>query len=444
MTPKVAILGGGISGLAAAYYLQNQGLHPVVLEATDHIGGLGADFRHDGLSIERFYHVMLNSDRHLLSLLRDLHLLNMVRWTKTGMGFYMDGRLYPFNTPFDLLRFSPLSLAARLRTGVGALGISKIKEPEHLDEVPVDQFLTDRFGSAAFDKIWKPLLRAKFGDLYSRVPAYWFWSRMNREKGGGPEIKGYIRGGYRSIASALETAIVARGGSVRRNTPVMGVHDDARGARLLVRGKEERYDAVISTLPLPVFGDIASTPLRSRFALPDLTYQGVVNVVLVSRESVQKYYWNAVVDQRFPFQGIVETSRVIPSRWTRGLHLIYAMNYCQPGSEPYERPDPLLKRQALNGLKQLYPEFNPNAVEATYVFRAPYVEPVWPVGYLKQRPAMEIDGSNVYLCTTAHAYPDVNSWNTSVGLAKEVARRVTQRVSSAQRQRTPELVAVAK
>jgi hypothetical protein len=58
-------------------------------------------------------------------------------------------------------------------------------------------------------------------------------------------------------------------------------------------------------------------------------------------------------------------------------------------------------------------------VEAVYVFRAPYVEPAWTLGWLKRRPAPRVGTSRLYICTTAQAYPRVTAWNTSVGLARE-------------------------
>lgn len=430
MTKRVAILGAGISGLASAYYLQRKGIKPVVFEATSDIGGLGSVFRHDGIAIERFYHVMLNSDRHLMRLLRDLNLAGSVQWTKTGMGFHVGGKLYPFNTALDLLRFGALSLGSRVRTGMAALALSRMEGGEQLDDVPVDQFLRDNFGQDAFEKIWEPLLKAKFGDLYTQVPAYWFLNRMRREKSGGPEVKGYLEGGYRGIANSLESAIRFGGGEVRRNSLVSSVSDTGNGVRIVTNGHMEEFDAVISTLPLPLLRQVAEGPLQLEVPLPELEYQGVVNVVLVSKEPLQPYYWNAVLHPKFPFQGIVETTRVIPTKWTRGKHIIYLMNYCQPGSETYERPDDLLRRQAINGIKGLYPGFNPAAIEGSYVFRAPYVEPVWPVGYLKQKPPTQIPYSNVFLCTTAHAYPQVNAWNTSIGLARQVARETAAHVKS--------------
>lgn len=438
MKKRIAVLGGGISGLATAYYLQHHGVTPVVFEASDEIGGLGSVFRHDGLAIERFYHVMLNTDRHLLRLLRDLNLSDSVHWAKTGMGFHVGGKLYPFNTALDLLGFGALPVTSRIRTGLAALSLSRLADGQDLDQVPVDHFLRQRFGNAAFERIWEPLLRAKFGDLYSQVPAYWFWSRMRREKSGGPEVKGYVQGGYRGIAAAVEGAILGRGGQVRRNARVECLWNEPEGVRLRVDGVDERFDSVVSTLPLPQLRQIAAGPLEPEVPLPDLAYQGVVNVVLVSKEPLQPYYWNAVLHPKFPFQGIVETTRVIPTRWTRGKHILYLMNYCQPDSEAYNRPDELYRHQAINGLEGLYPNFKAESIEGAYVFRAPYVEPVWPVGYLAKRPPSQIPYTNVFLCTTAHAYPKVNAWNTSIGLARETAKKAAEHVRAMARSRQRE------
>jgi protoporphyrinogen oxidase len=126
------------------------------------------------------------------------------------------------------------------------------------------------------------------------------------------------------------------------------------------------------------------------------------------------------VGSDFPFQGVVETTRVIPTQWTGGRHLIYLMNYCGADSAAYTRSDAELQRDAIDGLYALYRRFDVAEVEAVYVFRAPHVEPAWTVGYLDRRPPMRVGDSRLYLCTTAQAYPRMTSWNTSVGLAREV------------------------
>jgi hypothetical protein len=142
MQSSVAVIGGGIGGLATAYFLTQQGLRPVVLEASDRLGGLATHFEHEGVTLDRWYHVMLDSDADLCGLLAELALSDRITWAETGMGFYLGGQLYAFNTPLDVLRFRALSLIDRLRTGLGALYITRaVRDGLPLDDVPVADWL---------------------------------------------------------------------------------------------------------------------------------------------------------------------------------------------------------------------------------------------------------------------------------------------------------------
>src|SRR5690606_24076094 len=122
--------------------------------------------------------------------------------------------------------------------------------------------------------------------------------------------------------------------------------------------------------------------------LPDLAYQGVVNVMLLTKKQLDRYYWTAVVDSKFPYQGIVEMTHVLDPAWIGGRHILYVMNYCNRDSTLYNIPDEEQKKNAIEGIARLYPgHFAARDVENAFVFRAPYVEPVWSTGYLRKRPA---------------------------------------------------------
>lgn len=423
---RVAILGGGIAGLASAYHLLEAGLQPTVFEASDRLGGLGAAFEHDGVAIDRFYHVLLDSDAELCALISAMRLDDQLVWRETGMGFHLGGHLYPFNTALDLLRFRALSPLARLRTGAGAFYMTRLKRHGlDLDEVTAADWLRRLFGTHIMAAIWEPLLRAKFGDRAETVPAYWLWNLLNREKNGDQEIKGYLRGGYATLAAALSRHLHDHGAIVHLDTPARRIAADRAGVEVETeRGGRERFAAAISTLPLPQLAAVAAPQLHAVIPQPDLRYQGVVNVVLLLRRPLDRFYWTIVVDPRFPFQGIVETTHVLPPEWTGGHHLVYLMNYCAADSPLYRRDDAQLRQDAIAGLSHLFPDFRAADAEAIYVFRAPYVEPVWPLGYLRTRPPHRVADTRLYLCTTAQAYPRVTAWNTSIALAADAVRQL--------------------
>ncbi len=426
-SPKnnVAVLGGGISGLVNAYRLLQQGNRVTLFESSDELGGLGGTFLHEGHSLEQFYHVMINTDEHLLGLLKELDLSEEISWTETKMGFLFGNTIYPFNTPFDLLNFGGLSLGGRIRTALGAAYIAKfLNDPKGLDQISVSEWLQGIFGMEVFEQLWRPLLRAKFGEMFEHVPAYWFWTRLRREKGSTKEVKGYVNGGYRRIADRLRTEIRRLGGVIRMRTPVFAMQDTPNAIQINAEGRWETFDAAVSTLPLPVLRQIVRGRLDGVVPKLNVPYQGVVNAVAILKKRLQPYYWNAVVQKGFAFQGLVETTHVVPQSQTGGRHLVYLLNYCQKDSDTYRMVDGDVKFQALKAMKAFNPKFTQDWVEDIRVFRAPYVEPVWPLGYIENKPRMRCGDSRLYLSTTAQCYPQVNSWNTMVGIANDVSARM--------------------
>ena len=118
---RVAVVGGGIAGLSAAWYLSQAGAQVTVYEGSDRLGGLGTFFEWRDTHIERFYHCLLPGDRYLLGVLRDIGLEPEVYWKATRFGYMRDGRLYGLNTAVDVLRFGALPPFDRLRIGLTGL-----------------------------------------------------------------------------------------------------------------------------------------------------------------------------------------------------------------------------------------------------------------------------------------------------------------------------------
>lgn len=422
-----AVLGGGIAGLTAAYRLAKRGVDVTLFEATEKLGGLGGWFDYEGHRLDKWYHVLLDSDDHLLGLLGELNLRERIDWSETTMGFIVDNKHYPFNTAVDLLKFGALKPLDRVRTGMAALCITKlIRNGKPLDDEPAHKWLVRLFGRRVYESIWEPLLIAKFGDMRDRVPAYWVWNTLNREKNGSQEVKGYVRGGNAVVVDRLVEEIEKAGGRIRLSTPVTSIAYDATGVTLDVADEAVRFDGVVCTLPFSRLGRIADKALLAKIPQSTIDYQGVVNVMLVTRKQLSPHYWTAVVRSDLPFQGVVETTHVVRPDSIGNRHLVYTMNYCRPDSHLYKRSDALQIRDAIEGLARLYPEFSEQSVDDAFVFRAPYVEPVWPCGYLDQRPASRVADTQVYLATTAQAYPMVTSWNTSVKLADDAIAAMLQ------------------
>ena len=83
---KIAVIGAGAMGLAAAYYALKAGHDVTVYESDTVAGGMAAHFDFDGLSIERFYHFVCKADHPLFELMAELRRSGQVTWRNTSMG----------------------------------------------------------------------------------------------------------------------------------------------------------------------------------------------------------------------------------------------------------------------------------------------------------------------------------------------------------------------
>ena len=424
---EVAVIGGGIGGLAAAYRLTGLGAQVALYEASDQLGGLGTFFSYRTVHLERFYHCLLPSDRDLLGLLTELGLDSEVYWKETSFGFMTRGALYPLNSFLELLRFTPLPFSSRLR--VGATGLwGRLRSSRGLDDVTCVDWLTRLSGRKTFEVFWRPMLQAKFGERYHEVPALWFWTRFNREKGSGPERKGYIRGGYKRIVDTLAQRIGQRGGLLHLNAPVERLDLDEQGRVLLTAGGSTRsFDRAVITAPAfflqqaTADGRLASIAAR---ADAGIDIQGVINAAFMLRRPLTRHYWVAAIDDDVPFQGVVESTTLLDLADTAGVHLVYVMNYVHRSEPVFTRPEDVILDEYQNGLQRLFPELRSQEIVDRFLFRSPYVEPLYTTGYLRRQPPAVLWPSRVYLANTTQVYPGVTSWNGAVGSIERLVRRV--------------------
>lgn len=421
---NVAVIGGGISGLASALFLARAGFQVTVYEASDQFGGLGTFFRHEGRTFERFYHCILPTDSELMSLIRLLGIEHQVYFRNTSFGIHKNGVTYPLNNALDLLRFSPLSFTDRLRLGVTGLA-ARFYSSEGLDMVTAKDWLTRLSGEKAFRQFWKPMLRAKFGDGYRQVPALWFWTRFHREKSGVREMKGYIHGGYKFLIDTLVSQLWKHGVKLHLGARVEGLDLNDKGSPVItIDQRVKAFDQVVFTSPLPVLRQVATSERMAPWLRQidhTIDGQGVVNVVVILKRALSPYYWIANVGDDLPFQGTVETTRLMEAHDAGYYHLVYLLNYVHRSAALFSRDDETIRQEYLAGLQRMYPDLLASDILESYVFRAPFVETLYTPGYLQKKPPKELIPGRVYLGTASQMYPQVTSWNGAVSIAKEIS-----------------------
>lgn len=431
MSQHAAVIGGGITGLATALALTARGHQVTLFEGDDDLGGLGVSFPWRDTHLERFYHCMLPDDEFLLPVVAEAGLADDLLWRETLMGFMYQRRIWPLNTPRDLLSFGPLTMVERLRMGLMSLRARFGGPAHHLDGITAEAWVRGMVGDRCFEVLWKPLLAAKIGDHYAALPALWLSSRMNREKTKGPERKGCLRRGYRSLVDGIAAKLRERGASIRLRTRVAAIAEDGPRMSLAIEGSgSESFDFVVCTSPLGQFQRMTrGLPLPSAITDLKLDYQGVVSALFLTSKPLTNYYWMPWVDSGATAQGVIEMSNLVPLERTHGLHVNYLVNYTHRDSELYRLPDAELLARYRTDLEALFPGAAAS-VQETHVFRAPFVEPIWTTGYAQRVPPTSVIPGRLYLACTAQVYPLVNSWNSCCGVVQGMMPRLLEETAA--------------
>jgi protoporphyrinogen/coproporphyrinogen III oxidase len=191
-THKVIVIGGGISGLACAFRLQQLGIRALLLEASGKAGGLVATVRRNGFLFEggpqcpRF-------PAAVWTLVRELNLENefVAGDPKAKRYILRDGRLQPAPfSPGALLATPLLSLRSKYRLLSEALRHSR----PPADEESLAEFVERKFGAEVLDYLADPFVSTVFlGDankmgMESAFPALVEWERSR-----GSVVRGAIR-----------------------------------------------------------------------------------------------------------------------------------------------------------------------------------------------------------------------------------------------------------
>lgn len=442
---RVTVVGGGLLGLSVGYRLSKQGHSVRILESGDRLGGLTADVEVGGSQVDRFYHCILNSDDHLLKLVDEVGLSDELRMKPVRAGFFWNGKTYSISTPMDLLRFPPLGPLDRMRLIRSLLACRRIKDWQTLEQIDVSTWLRRLSGDKVFETVWRPLLSAKFNGSFSEVPATYIWSRTvrmtdTRSAGGSRELAGHLVGGYRTLAERLAQQIRDNGGDVQLNVTVDGL-ECFDGSVRAVHAGDRVYDSdsVVLTTPLPISARLLrgrkvrgheSSELAERIdAYSEHVervegYLGVICVLLMLKRPLSPYYTLYLADSNLPFTAVIETTNLIDPQLLDGHHLVYLPKYLSPKDELFDMSDHVISTWFVDSLRRIYPDLHEEDIVAAPVFRAPFVEPLHPLGHSQDIPSTRTPVQGLYLGSTKHFYPRLNNADAVTRLGARLAEEV--------------------
>ena len=435
---RVGIIGGGAAGLAAAYELTKQGHYAEVFERAPFLGGQASTFPVGGGQLERGYHHLFVSDTDMTELVHELGLGHKLAWLESKVGLFYDGKIWDFATPMDLLRFKPLSLIERLRVGWWTFLLQKTTNWRKFEHITATHWLERHMGNRAYEVIWEPLLRGKFGAYYDQVSMTWLWGKVylrvaSRGKGLQKERLGYPMGSFGEVFDTLGERIREQGGDVHLSAGVNRVIiEDGRGTGLEVQLPGEdpelrQYDAVIATTPSYVFTRLVPPmPEEYEAKLTGVQYLSAVLVILVLDRPLSDKYWMNIADRSLPFLGVIEHTNMIDNSLYGGNHIVYLTNYPSRDSELYRKSAEELLEEFIPHLRKLNPHFDRSWILEYHQHKVDGAQPIIGVNYGERIPDHRTPFKHLYLANTTQIYPEDRGTNYSVRMGRQVARIVME------------------
>lgn len=443
---RVAVIGGGAGGLAAAYDLRKAGAEVVLFEAAENVGGLAAGFKIPGWewTVENYYHHWFASDKAMLTLIQELGMSENVMFPWPITAVFDGGHFYPLDGPLSvifpklpwldrlpgagtvarvlhLFRFPALSLIDKIRYGVSALYLLLAPSWDPFERVTAYDWLKKWMGPGCLEHLWEPLLVGKFGPYYKEVNMAWFWARVKART---PTL-GTFRGGFQRFMDSFAEVLTNMGVDIRLTTAVESIRRGEDGLEIASEGGVERYEqCLVTTSPKIVERLAPDLPHHYLARLQELKSMGAVVLILALNHQLSEdgvYWHNLPKSAGFPFLALVEHTNYLSPAHFGGDHIVYCGDYLDPDHEYFRLTKEELMERFLPELVRFNPRFSPDWVKNAWLFRTPYAQPVPPVNHSRSIPALRTPMDGLWFASMSQVYPWDRGTNFAVKIGREAA-----------------------
>jgi len=316
---RVVIVGGGITGLTAAYTLCKKSFDVTIIEKSDFVGGLAATFTYKNHLLDYGPHNFHTHIPGIVDFVKNELKVDLKRMKVTSSKLFFMGKFveYPLKIT-DAIKNLNLKLAFRCFIGYIATRIA-LKFGAHKDTDSFEGWVKSRFGGYIYDLYFGPYVKKVWGIPGSeldaivarrRIPEPSLLSLIIRALTGikhsskhseDPEhIESYYPAdGIGVIAERLKDLIKEKGGRVELASDITSVTINADRKKRIDYSKNgaEKYiecDYIINTIPINDFVSILSDPEIERIKKQamGLSYRSIILLYMfLSIENVFDAPW---------------------------------------------------------------------------------------------------------------------------------------------------------
>jgi len=336
---KVVVIGAGLAGVSAAYHLQEYS--PILFERESSIGGLCRSFNQDGFTFDCTGHLIHLKNAYVKELVARL-LPDAFNSHERFAAIYSQSTMTPY--PFQANTFGlPAEVVKECVVGF----VETLQAPPNGGPKNFHEWVLKTFGSGIAKHFMLPYNEKFWKQDLSTITADWVsWSipkpsldevvngalgLTNKGMGYNPRFIYPKTGGIECLPLALARPVRR----VHLNETLESI-DPKRKVVRMASGREEPYDSLITTLPLPeTFRLLKDTPETLRYAASLLRAIGVFNINIgIDRPNVSDQHWIYYPEGQYIFSRVGFPMNFSTAVAPAGTSSMYIEITYQPGQKP--------------------------------------------------------------------------------------------------------------
>lgn len=385
---KTVVVGGGTSGLAAAYTLERAGAGCVVLEKREFSGGRIYGAVRDGITLDLGAQFLFNRYRTTFDLLDKMGVRDEMVVFRPFMGILRDGTvhvtsmspseniLHPLEAMKGLKllsqrgRLNLMKLGLKMAMLGGKLDFDDPLKAIELDDISFADYARRNFGDEIHDYITQPVASTLTLGVPEEISAAY-----------GMALAWYMAPGLSTFKKGigfLAESLSSRVKDIRLNTTVKRIvleGKKVKGVEIEDGGKTEFLEAdsvICGTLAGEAAGLLPDLPSSILDTLSGIRYSACTHVMLaVPGRPLGKLYAIATPRREgFSFSGITENAVKAPGYAPADTGIIHAYTYAEHARAMLEMSDDEVRERVVVEIKKLVPSF-PTDLKFCEIFRWP-------------------------------------------------------------------------